>query len=521
MKFRAVVGVLCVSIATCCVANDARAGEGKSATVDCAKMEELDFSTIRDAPTQLTRTVVHSGERRTTPICELRGYVAPQVGFALYLPVSAWNGKFLEVGCHGYCGRVNLSRHECADPLHRGYACASTDMGHEGTGVDGLWALNNLQSEVDWGYRATHVVAVASKMIVRRYYGRAPVHSYFVGWSTGGRQGLMEAERYPWDFDGIVAGDAPIDWLGAMMTLAWDHSAAVDKDGKLILDDHILAALHAAVLAKCGREDGLNEGFVTEPLKCRFDPAVMRCRGKTTTRCLSAAQLDAVRKIYSGPVDDENRRIYPLGAALPGSEMAWGFWIKNGLVISRNTFRYLAYPPDSASNFEGKLDFDRDYARFDTMEALYGATNPDLRRFKAAGGKLLVWQGWGSIPVPPLVMIDYYRMVQSVMGGRAATQAFFRLFLIPGLGHGNDEGGVDNVDYLTYLEDWVEKGHPPKVMLGIHLKSPPMGLRDWNRVPVDPADVEFTRPLYPYPTQSRYKGRGNPNYASSFEPVQP
>ena len=241
-----------------------------------------------------------------------------------------------------------------------------------------------------------------------------------------------------------------------------------------------------------------------------------------TADCLSESQVQAVRKPYSGPANSKGERIYPNGAMLPGSELAWEPWIESGIPYFRDTFRYTGFFPAAGPSWNvTDFDFDRDYKRFGTMEPLYaGTAAPDLRKFKAAGGKLMIWQGWADVPIPPLMIVDYYETAERIIGGRKATQDLFRLFMIPSFGHGDNQGGVDTADYLSYLENWVERGRAPDMILGYRLKGQPTGMREWNRdSPIDPANVEFTRPLYPYPVQSRYKGTGDPNNADNFKPI--
>jgi Tannase and feruloyl esterase len=484
----------------------------------CEALPNSDFSGIPDAPTQILTAKDLAKDDGTPAQCLIEGNVAPQVAFVLHLPTH-WNGKFLQVGCHGYCGRA--ASDECVDPLRRGYACISTNMGHTDDGAPGSWAFNNLQAKIDWGYRANHVVALAGKAISQQYYGRAPARSYFVGNSDGGREAMVEAQRFPWDFDGIIAGAAPINWTATMMDMAWRVVIAHGKDGKSLLSAADLLTIHNAVLAQCDRDDGLVDGIVSDPRTCKFDPSTLLCKSSSNDGCLSETQVAVVRKFYSGPLNSKGEQIYRNGAMLPGSELAWEFWIGSiGTQFAEQTFQYVGLFPEPGSHWAVQdFDFDRDYKRLGTMEALYSGSSPDLRQFKAAGGKLIVYQGWYDVPVSPLNMVEYYETAEKIIGGRAATQNFFRLFMIPGFGHGESEGGIDTVDYLSYLESWVERGQSPDVMIGARVKEPVTDFTRWKEELFDPSKTLFTRPLYPYPLQARYKGRGDPNKADNFRPL--
>jgi Tannase and feruloyl esterase len=458
--------------------------------------------------------------------CEVQAYVAPNIGFELRLPARDWNGKFAQVGCGGFCGGIFPTA--CDAVLGRGYACVATDMGHKSTALDAQWAYDNLQAEVDFAYRATHVVTLAGKAITARYFGRGPQRAYFVGCSTGGRQGMVEAQRFPWDYDGIVSGAPVINETGDGMALLWNVVSTHDREGKPLLSAGDLERVHAAAVAHCDLDDGVRDGLIGDPRRCAFDPGALACAAGATGDCLSAAQAEAVRKVYSGPVDSQRRALYT-GGALPGSELNWigNYVARDG---GRSTyhrfmtdlFRYLAFMPDAGPSWTiDQFDWDRDPRRLDLMESLYSGSNPDLRRFKARGGKLLAYQGWADQSVLPLNVIDYYETAEKTMGGRAATQEFFRLFMIPGMNHCAGGEGAHAVDYLSYLEAWVERGEAPDMMLAAQPKPDAPQRPQYGAPALAPEQAAFTRPLYPYPLQPRYKGRGDTGDAASYEPRQP
>lgn len=498
----------------------------------CEQLKTLDFATTRDAPTQVTDAHLIVASADAPGYCLVHAYVLPQVGIEVLLPTSGWNGKFLELGCGGFCGFLQTTR--CAVSLRRGYACLSSNLGHVGSGMDELWAdFNNLPALVDWGYRGAHVAALAGKAIAARYYGKSPSKSYFVGCSSGGTQALSEAQRFPWDFDGIVAGAPAPYYLDLVLGYAWAGRALLDSSGKLILTQVELQRLHNAVLAKCDMDDGIKDGVISDPLHCKFNPAELLCKSGQNADCLTAAQVEAVNKVYSGPVTSEGKKTYT-GGPLPGSELNWvdggasepyaySTSSLDNVNAADTIFRYLAFMPPAGPHWKASdLDFDGDYKRFGMVESIIGAGNPDLRKFKGAGAKLLLYQGLQDHSDIPRDAIDYYEMTEKVMGGRAATQDFFRLFAIPGMNHCTGGPGAYAIDYLGYLEAWVERGQPPDVLIGAHVPD-----LDWLQAyglnfPLDPAvKVAFTRPIYPFPVRAKYKGTGDPTKAENFRPVEP
>jgi Tannase and feruloyl esterase len=406
----------------------------------------------------------------------------------------------------------------------------ATRCSHKSTALDAKWAYNNLQAEVDFAYRATHVATVAGKAITARHYGRAHERAYFLGCSTGGRQGMVQAQRFPWDYDGIVAGAPVINETGAGLSLLWAVLATLGPDERSILSHDDVRRVHAAAIARCDRDDGVVDGLIGDPRTCRFDPAELACStvgSSNQATCLAPAQIEAVRRIYSGPVNSRGTRLYT-GGALPGSELNW---INNYISADggpsvyyrfmTDLFQFLSFMPDAGPSWSLKsFDWDRDYRRLDLMESLYSGSNPDLRRFKAAGSKLIVWQGWADQSVLPLNIIDYYETAERTMGGRDATQDFFRLFMVPGMNHCTGGAGAHRIDYLSYIEDWVERGKAPQQLLAVKPRTEAGRSYLGLRAPA-PADVEFSRPIFPFPAVARYTGRGDPKSADNFRSVTP
>ena len=507
-------------------------------TQSCEALKGVDLSQLQDAPTQILDTKLETTAGRAN--CKVRAYVSPQVGVEMWLPLTNWNGKLISSGNVGWGGRSSAAA--CAINVARGYACVTTDTGHQGGGEDALWALGNLPAQLDFAYRAVHVTSIVGKAVVNRFYSQPPRKSYFEGCSTGGYQGLIEAERFPWDFDGILAGSPDMDEADLTMRDIWARKSFLGPQGQPSLDAKALQTLHQAVLAQCDLDDGVKDGIVGNPIGCAFKPERLLCSPHQSRNCLTAAQVQAAQRIYNGPPHSAR----PIRGALPGSEYLWGnsyFGYEAGSnVYFDNFFKYMVYGAspgwDSAS-----FDFERDYQRLG-LAAAYSATNPDLRAFKAAGGKLMVFQGGDDLAEMPAAVVDYYQTVESVLGGAESTQDFFRLFIIPGVNHCGAGVGAYAIDYLSYLEAWVERSRSPDELLAAHVSDeylaslplppeiashlPPdapqyiraLAAMGQLHFPLDPSvPLAFTRPVYPYPKFARYKGRGDPNSALSFIPV--
>jgi feruloyl esterase len=396
----------------------------------------------------------------------------------------------------------------------------ASDRGHEGEGFAPEWMRtwpskdleSNLQAMVDFADRATHVTAIAGKEIARRFYGRPARHAYFLGCSGGGMEGMGEVQNFPWDFDGVVAG-APA--LRATRIGAIWNVDVLNEDGRPILDKSDLQVLHHAVIAKCDLNDGIKDGLIGDPRQCDFNPQSLLCPHGQDQGCLTAKQIEAVRKVYAGPRTSAGIQIEPPYVAL-GSELSWDMFFGPPKDYFEPSVRYLLFQKDPGSDWRVKdFDLDRDYKRLGLASLILDHANPDLRRFKSSGGKLLMYTGWYDVEEGLFNSIDYYETAEKTMGGRKATQEFLRLFVIPGMLHCSGGDGPFSIDFLTYLDDWVDKGHAPRKIVGSHVKkiNAPFGL-----IPPDPEDVEFSRPIFPYPEVAKYSGHGDPRSVSSFIP---
>lgn len=487
----------------------------------CEALATADFGGVLDAPTRITDARWIESTDSMPAHCVVIGYVHPRIAFLLALPTSNWNGKFLEEGCGGLCGgNLVRSAEKYANeifsyPLNRGYAylvfasSGASAMAGAGAlaGTSALWAYNDIQGQFDFGIRAAHVAALAGKAIVESLYGSAPAKSYFSGCSSGGQQGLSEAQRFPWDFDGILVGAPSPTFSGPMMNYLWASRALFGN-----VDRADLELVHAAALARCDMDDGVRDDVIGDPIHCPFDPDSLLCKPGQSAGCLTTAKVRAIKKVYSGPTTSRGIRIYS-GGPLPGSELNWSTdEIGSAYLIGgspspwpKEYFSYVGFMPAPGPGWKlDDFDFDRDYKRLRMAESLFGAAdNPDLRKFKAAGGRMIMYQGAADESDIPADAIDYYDTAEKTMGGRRQTQDFFRFFLIPGMNHCGDGAGAHSIDYLSYLEAWVERGRAPDVMIGSSTTR------------------EFTRPVYPYPVRSRYRGTGDSNKAESFVPVEP
>ena len=476
-----------------------------------------DMSTLADAPTHINSAKLIEATAGKPAYCEVEGYVAPQVGILMWLPAEKWNGRFLEVGCGGFCGTTAFIM-MCEDPLKRGYACITTDMGHRANEVAGLeWAYNNPQAVMDFAFRATHVTALAGKAIVQSYYGRKPEKSYFQGCSCGGRQALVAAQRFAWDFDGIIVGAPGIDYPDIAIDFALRARHLLDQNGKPRFDAAAVKLVAAAVVARCDMNDGLKDGQIGDPRPCKFDPRDLVCKSAAASGCLTQDQAEAASAFYSEQKSASGKRLGDR-ALLPGSEVSYLGLADNPLMkrsFYEDFFKFMALVPNPgpAWRFES-FDLDSDYKRLGLIDSLLHADDPDLHAFKEAGGKLIFFHGWADGGLSPLTSIELYETIERTMGGRAATQSFLRLFMVPDMDHCMGGKGPWSIDFLGYLEKWVEQGKAPDVMLGAHHSDDPMA-----PVPSESDEPQFTRPIFPYPLRAHYKGTGDPNSASSFKAV--
>jgi feruloyl esterase len=451
--------------------------------------------------------------------CQVKGTLEPAVNYELRLPTTTWNGKFLHVGGGSRCGDIRISSGNSA--LVRGYAIVNTDCGHIKNPADDCdFGYNNDQAEIDYGYRAVHIVTDAAKHLIKDFYSRPPKFSYFQGCSTGGRQALIEVQRFPKDFDGVIAGDPIMYYTGqSIVQHGWSAIANNGADGKPILTVNKLAFISTAAHAACDGLDGLVDGIIDDPRRCNFDPTTLMCPGGGTgSDCLSAAQVEVVKKYYEGPKDSSGTPLF-FGGYPPGSEPSWsGQYIDPTGASSMALFakaaeghlRYLAFNIDPGPTYKFLTDFDldTDVAKLHERAWEYNASDPDIRQFRDHGGKLILYAG-GYDSAMYNFLSYYYNQVAKQTGGSSKTQKWFRLFMVPGMNHCSGGPGPNTFDMLTALEDWVEHHKAPDRIIASHVTS---------------GNVDRTRPLCPYPQVARWNGNGGTdgiNYAENFNCVKP
>lgn len=451
--------------------------------------------------------------------CDVAGYVAPQNKFELKLPLpSDWNQNFFFRACGGFCGY--LEGRLCNSALARGYASVTGNGGHDGAlGFDGVWAANAPELQEDFGWRSNHVVTLIAKAIATHYYGKPIKHSYMAGNSKGGQAVLLEAQRFPEDFDGLMPSAPVYDYTGrSVIAAAWFAQAVSNGHGGSVLDAAAVQAIHESVLDHCGAQAGVEEGLVTDPPSCRWQPEMIACAtGGSGPDCLNAKQVAAVKRLMT-PATNSNGEVLYLYSHIPGTETQWEGWNYPGVPSPGYPPRfanmelpgeYLKYLADEKMREKGgalSFDFDRDPPTLERARRIYDATSLDLRAFKARGGKMLMWHGWADGSIMATSSIGYYEAVMKFMGGRKQTEEFFRLFLVPGVHHGGGGPGLTDFDALTALENWVETGAAPEKLITC---------RSSNAV------VQGCRPVFPYPVLAHYAGKGDPKQADSFVPFDP
>jgi feruloyl esterase len=467
----------------------------------------------------------------TVPFCRVQGVITPtsdsHIEFEVWLPATGWNGRYQGVGNGGFAGGIGYT--DLAMAVKGGYAASATDTGHraEGPAIDARWALGHPEKIIDYGYRAIHETAEKSKAIVRAFYGEPVKHSYFSSCSNGGRQALMEAQRYPADYDGIIAGAPANNFTRVLSTFMWDVQATT-LDPTSYITAGKFAAVEAAAVAACDARDGVKDGIIDEPDKCAFDPSVLLCKAAETDACLTAPQITALKKIYSGPRTSRGERLYP--GFLPGGESGpggWGAWISGATPAASLQYGFatqgLANIIFQNTTYDYKtFNVDRDVKAADDLAGrTLNAIDPDLGAFQKRGGKLILYHGWSDAALPPTATVEYFRDAAAKLGERANET--IRLYMVPGMQHCGGGPGADSFgaapavspvdadpsrNMTAALERWVEHGTAPSSIVATKYNAdgPSSG-------------VKFTRPLCPYPLVAAYKGSGSTADAASFSCV--
>jgi Tannase and feruloyl esterase len=456
--------------------------------------------------------------------CRIAGIIKPtsdsEIKFEVWMPAANWNGRFQGVGNGGFAGSISYGG--LAGAVARAYAAASTDTGHSGGTAE--WAPGHPEKVVDYGHRAIHEMTEKAKLVVKAFYGGGPTRSYFASCSNGGRQALMEAQRYPGDYDGIIAGAPANDFTGTLTLFAWNMRLTL-ADPAAYLPAAKLTAIERAGLQACDARDGVTDGVLDDPSKCAFDPSVLRCKDAETDECLTDKQIASLASIYAGPRDAGGRQIAP--GFVPGAETGsggWTAWITGAtpaasqqFFFATQGFKNLVYG-DPNWNYQ-TFDLERDGKQAkERLAAMLNATDPDLKAFQARGGKLILYHGWNDSALPPLNTINYYnRVVETV--GQPRAESFVRLFMVPGMQHCGGGPGPNSFgqfvtsaqsdaqsDLSLALERWIEQGVAPSQVIAA--KRP-----DANAPP------SRTRPLCAYPQVARYQGNGSVDVAANFSCV--
>jgi feruloyl esterase len=460
----------------------------------------------------------------TTPAhCRVTGLLKPEIAFEVSLP-ARWNGRFYMIGNGGLAGEwledpTRVAQRNAA--LQMGFAFAQTNTGHDSRKeTGGTFVMSNPQKAIDYAYRAVHLTTVTAKAITKRYYAKPVARAYWVSCSNGGRQGLIEAQRYPQDFDGLIVNAPWVSQTGFTIGALWSQRAIAGSG----LTAEKLALVSGKVMEKCDAIDGVKDGLIDDPRKCNFDPRhdVAACpAGTDSASCLTAAQADAIAKVYSGP-QGNGKTIFP--GYMPGSEApvltarggppesAWMNFIvpltpggrAADFNLADNTIRYLAFTPPRPDYDSATFDFDRDTHVLDAWGRKVDATSTDLAKFRARGGKLLMTYGWADQVLQPMMGVNYYGEVTARLGPK--TTDFFRLFMVPGMTHCSGGNGTDQFDSVSALIDWVEKGKAPDVLHASHVVG---------------GKVVRTRPLCPYPKTAHYSGQGSIDEAANFSCAMP
>jgi len=501
---------------------------------DCnlLKSLKLENTTITTAEDITSGTLTFSDSR--PPIaglpafCHVTGVLRPAadsvIHFEVWLPEHDWNGRFVGAGNGGFAGSIGYD--ELANYLKRNFAVAGSDAGHQAEATDASWAFHHPEKVKDFGWRAVHLTRLRAADIVVEFYGRHDEKAYFDSCSDGGREALMEAQRFPGDYNGILAG-APANAWSTMLGTAVYVLQARQSDPHAYFSNLKLPAIQKASLDACDSLDGVKDGIINEPSRCHFDPQVLLCKGEETLDCLTAPQIGTLKSIYNGATDSQGRVLFP--GLTPGDETSWKEWVvgqdPTGAAAVRyveNYFRYIvtgdpkwnaltADPADSLSQSREKAAADLD------------STDPDLGKFAANGGKLILYHGWNDPAISPWNTISYYQSVQQKMGAATVT-SFVRLYMVPGVEHcvggpgpsffgqfGLETAMGPEYGLFDSLVNWVEKGSPEENITAAKYARGENGSMK----------VVMTRPLCAYPKVVKYSGSGDKNDAASFTCAEP
>ena len=506
MDRTSIAGVLLLTLF--CNAPSVRAAPSCSALTQGLKLPHTTITLAAEVPAGTFKPPGGAGVPGGPPVnfaalpafCRVAGTIQPtadsDIRFEVWMPLSGWNGKFVGGGNGVWAGSIAYA--DMVTPLAHGYAAAASDVGHQGSPMDGTFFVGHPEKLTDFGHRAVHETAVAAKATISAFYGNAPSRSLYVSCSTGGRIGLMEAYRYPDDYDGISAM-APANPMVPLMVSSLWTGAATMKDSASSIPPAKFALVQKAALEACDANDGVKDGIITNPPACHFDPGVLECKSGDAADCLTGPQVTALRAIYSGPKNPRTgKQIFPgfsVGSETQVPVLTMG---KEPFPVATSFFRGAVF--NSPSWDFRSFDYDHDVDR----AIAYGSDAIDvpptgLTRFFAGNRKLLLSHGWADGLIPPQSTVNFYQALTKDIGQRRAGQDV-RLFMVPGMGHCGGGSGPSSIDMLGTIDQWVQTGKAPEQLIASN----------------PPARPARTRPLCPYPKVAKYSGHGDTDEAQNF-----
>ena len=457
------------------------------------------------------------------PFCRAIGVVTPtpdsHIGFEVWLPpASAWNGNFRGEGSGGSAGAISPG--PMRDALMSGYATMSTDNGHldgQSGGYGLSWAYKHPEKMIDWAWRALHLSTIAAKKTVAVFYGKPAGKNYFISCSAGSHHAIMEATRFPSDYDGMVGGAASWKWTALMLGHTWNSMPAMKDQSALTAQS--VAILNRGMIKACDKLDGVEDGVIADPRRCTVDPIQFQCNETQKTECLTPVQVAAARHIYAGATKSDGTRLMP--GQVRGSELGW-LAQSGGATPGGSSWDFWRQAVFQDPDFKNvNFDFDSDTERAlatklsgSTLAEVYDE-KPNLDGFKARGGKFIFFQGWADPVITPLMDVDFYNRIVARYG-QAATDTFFRFFPLAGMGHCSGGAGFSHIggatgtplkddpdhDMVKALERWTTKGEAPSLFIAAHMN--------------DAKQVTATRPICRYPLEAHYVGRGDTKDVANF-----
>ena len=491
------------------------AGASDCGSLTSAKLPDTTIETASVVPAGSFTPPYGSPLEGLPEFCRVAGIIRPtsdsEIRFEVWMPVSAWNQQYLGVGNGGFAGSIEFT--QLGGNIKRGFATAATDTGHQAGGEDASWAYKHPEKIKDFGWRGLHLTTANAKQLVQLFYSAPAKHTYFDSCSDGGREALMEAQRFPDDFEGILAGAPANYWTALVAGGAANYQVLHNPDA--YISSMKLPAIHAAVMDACDGTDGVKDGIISDPAHCHFDPSVLLCKGPDSLTCLTAPQVGFLKTLYAGS------KVFP--GHEPGAELGgggWEAWILGqgpgsgaGSGFFQNYFRYMVYDDPTWNPFNATVDAAFHAASEKTAQAL-NSTDPNLQPFQARGGKLILYHGWDDPAIAPKNTINYYKSVEQKLGASDVSK-FVRLYMVPGMQHciggpgpsmlGQFGTPTENDGVFGALQRWVEDGKAPDEIIAskYHLVA-------------GKSAVEMTRPLCPYPEVGKYKGSGDPNDHHNF-----